>query len=307
MPPLRSLPALSLGPEAAALRQVATQGHVLAVLRNALYLEADEGYVISIVGPDAPDGPLTIRVPDLSALLHPLRDQQGAPFQATPAALEIAGTVRVTWAQVAAWTPILPAHIAPPAARAAAAQTLTTELAYHHFGFWILDFGDELSSNLKSKIQNPKSLDPLQRRLLTHLTALHTAWRAGNTPAANTAAVRLLGLGPGLTPSGDDILMGLLASLHWQARLGALPPEPITTLIAAVQAAASHQTTRLSTRLLAHAADGILYAPAMALGTALLAGDLAAIPAPARRLLTIGHTSGHDMACGLLLATQLSP
>ncbi len=306
MPPLRSLPALSLGPEAAALRQVATQGHVLAVLRNALYLEADEGYVINIVGPDAPDGPLTLRVPDLSALLHPLRDQQGAPFQATPAALEIAGTVRVTWAQAAAWTPILPAHIAPADARTAAAHTLAAELAYHNFGFWILDFGDELSSNPKSQIPNPKSLDPIQRRLLTHLTTLHTAWLGGEPAAVAEAAVRLLGLGPGLTPSGDDILMGLLAALHWQARLGALPPEPITTLIAAVQAAAPHQTTRLSTRLLAHAADGCLYAPAMALGTALLAGDPAAIPAPARQLFTIGHTSGADLAIGLLIGTLLA-
>jgi hypothetical protein len=99
--------------------------------------------------------------------------------------------------------------------------------------------------------------------------------------------------------------MGLLAALHWQAHLGGLPQEPVTALRAAVLAAAPTQTSRLSTRLLAHAAAGILYAPALALGTALLAGDPAAVPAPAHRLFTIGHTSGADLAFGLLLGTRL--
>jgi hypothetical protein len=100
--------------------------------------------------------------------------------------------------------------------------------------------------------------------------------------------------------------MGLLAALHWQARLGTVPPEPVVALTAAVQAAAPRQTTRLSIRLLAHAAGGILYAPAMTLGTALLAGDPGAVPALARALCAIGHTSGTDLAVGLGLGTALN-
>jgi hypothetical protein len=100
--------------------------------------------------------------------------------------------------------------------------------------------------------------------------------------------------------------MGCLAALHWQARLGALPPEPVAARAAAVLAAAPHQTTHLSARLLTYAAQGILYEPAMDLGAALLAGDPAAILAPLARLRAIGHTSGTDLAHGLLLATRLS-
>jgi hypothetical protein len=275
-PPPPTVAALSLGPEAAALRQAPAPGHVLAVLRNAVYLEAEDSAILGLVGPDAPDGPLAVRVPDLPALLIALRDHEGASFRATPAALTIAETIRIPWAHTPRWTPTLPSRLAPPAARAAAAHALATELAPRNAAVQLPDLGGSETDDPKSKIQNLKS-----------------------------KIIGLLGLGPGLTPSGDDVLMGLLAALYWQARLGALPPEPVAALAAAVLAAAPTQTTRLSTRLLAHAAAGILYAPALALGTAQLAGDPAAVPAPARHLFTIGHTSGADMAHGLLLGTLL--
>jgi hypothetical protein len=38
----------------------------------------------------------------------------------------------------------------------------------------------------------------------------------------------------------------------------------------------------------------------MELGAALLAGDVAGVVAPTRRLLSIGHSSGADLATGLL-------
>ena len=275
-PPPPTVAALSLGPEAAALRQAPAPGHVLAVLRTAVYLEAGDGAILGLVGADAPDGPLTLRVPDLNPVLQCLRDHQNAPFRATCTSLEIDASIYIAWAHTTAWTPALPAVIAPPAARAAAARALAAELAPRKAAVQLPDFGGSETDDPKSKIQN-----------------------------LNSKIVGLLGLGPGLTPSGDDVLMGLLAALYWQARLGALPPEPVAALAAAVLAAAPTQTTRLSTRLLAHAAEGILYAPALALGTALLAGDPAAVPAPARHLFTIGHTSGADMAHGLLIGTLL--
>jgi hypothetical protein len=100
--------------------------------------------------------------------------------------------------------------------------------------------------------------------------------------------------------------MGLLAALHWQARLGALASDPVAALTAAVLAAAPQRTTRLSARLLHYAAQGVLYEPATALGATLLAGDPASVPAPAARLCAIGHTSGMDLAVGLWLGTVLS-
>src|SRR4051794_25517029 len=58
--------ALSYGPEAAALG--ITQGTVRAVLHQAVYLESQEGLMVGLVGAEAPDGPLSVRVADFPAL-----------------------------------------------------------------------------------------------------------------------------------------------------------------------------------------------------------------------------------------------
>jgi hypothetical protein len=318
MLPPTQVPARSIGPEPAALRETTTRGHVLAVLRTAVYLEAAGGEIIALTGPAVPNGPLTVRLPDLAPLLPALHTRHNAPFRATPAALEIEGATRIPWAQATGWTPSLPAIIGPPAARTAAAQALSTLLTEHapleSAAHPLIQRLQMISPNTPLSLSGSGAADEgrstltpaITTRLAAHSTALAAAWRDGDTAATAAAAVLLLGLGPGLTPSGDDILMGLLAALHWQARLGALPPDPVATLTATVQAAAPRQTTRLSTRLLHYAAQGILYEPAMTLGTALLAGDPAAVAAPAHALCAIGHTSGADMALGLLIGTLLA-
>src|SRR5690606_7063751 len=55
---------------------------------------------------------------------------------------------------------------------------------------------------------------PLLRRAASGIAALAEwlAWGAG--PAPPSAVCELIGLGPGLTPSGDDLLGGVLIALH---------------------------------------------------------------------------------------------
>jgi hypothetical protein len=72
-----------------------------------------------------------------------------------------------------------------------------------------------------------------------------------------------------------------------------------------VRAAAPQRTNRISARLLWHAGEGTLYAPALDLGAALFGGDAAGVAAPTRRLFAIGHTSGVDLAVGLLAGMRL--
>src|SRR5207244_417873 len=47
--------------------------------------------------------------------------------------------------------------------------------------------------------------DPTQERMANSLAALSGAWQYGDDQEAAVAAASLLGLGPGLTPSGDDL------------------------------------------------------------------------------------------------------
>jgi hypothetical protein len=112
---------------------------------------------------------------------------------------------------------------------------------------------------------------------------------------------RLLGRGPGLTPAGDDALVGYIAmAAHARAAWGLPDPAP---LAAALAARAPGRTTRVSAALLAAAADG-RYAPV--LGAVCRAGP-DALPAAVARLAAIGATSGLDTLVGVGAACGVSP
>jgi hypothetical protein len=301
--------ALSLGPEVAALP--GTAGRVLAVLRNAVYLENAAGHIACLVAEDGVDGPLTLRVRDLSAILGGLRAHPDAAFAATDHALEIVQVTRIRWEAAPRWTPLQPASIgAAPDRRAAVEMLVSLSAAWGPLAGEGADDGcfAEFTLSLRSgrALERSEGLSmTVARRLAARLKEFAAAFQAGDRDVATAALLGLLGLGPGLTPAGDDVVMGLLAGLVWQAGLGLVPGEFVTHLVCAVRAAAPNQTNRISARLLWHAGAGVLYAPAMAVGAALLAGDPAAVAAPARRLFAIGHTSGRDLALGLGSAIQI--
>jgi hypothetical protein len=105
----------------------------------------------------------------------------------------------------------------------------------------------------------------------------------------------LLGLGPGLTPSGDDFLGGAMVALTC---LGMNPlRERIWATLAPV--AATH-TNDVSRAHLAAAAEGYGSAPLHNLIDAIVAGDADAMPQRIAALAAIGHTSGWDAMAGAL-------
>ena len=109
---------------------------------------------------------------------------------------------------------------------------------------------------------------------------------------------RLAGRGPGLTPSGDDVLAGILLVCAMEpARRGALG-----------RLARSARTTALSRAYLRWSAVGQSIQPAHALLDAAAAGDLNAMGRAARSLAAVGATSGRALVAGLALAaTELAP
>lgn len=131
------------------------------------------------------------------------------------------------------------------------------------------------------------------RRLRTGTARLATALRCGT--GLGGAADDLLGLGPGLTPAGDDVLGGVLVTC---AHLAAGAP----VLAAAVRRRAG-ATTALSADLLGHAAEGRAAPPVLGLLDALV-GARPLGPALAD-LLAVGASSGHDTATGVLLAARV--
>lgn len=123
---------------------------------------------------------------------------------------------------------------------------------------------------------------------------------AGDVPGAAGAVRRLLGLGPGLTPSGDDMVAGLLLALRLLGGAtadGARAVWLADRLAATVTHYARDRTTAVSAALLHCAARGQAAAEVVSVLRA-FEGREPAGPAVAR-LLAAGHTSGADLAWGL--------
>jgi len=108
-------------------------------------------------------------------------------------------------------------------------------------------------------------------------------------------APRLLGLGPGSTPSGDDVLCGALVTLAAARDHG---HELLADAIGA--AGVTSRTTRLSGVLLGHAARGECI-PELATLLAALDGR-ADLPTALRAITRVGHTSGPALVEGARLA-----
>ncbi|MCD0450886.1 DUF2877 domain-containing protein [Actinocorallia sp. API 0066] len=129
--------------------------------------------------------------------------------------------------------------------------------------------------------------------------AAHCA--AGDLAKAVPAAERIVGLGPGLTPSGDDVLAGLLLSLRLLGSVldgGNRAVWLAGWLAAAVTADADTRTTAPGASLLHCAAAGQPTAEAAAVLRG-LAGREPLVPA-VRRLALAGRNGGPDLAWGLL-------
>lgn len=237
-------------------------GTVLACFPSAVYVLLPDAAVLALVTSDG------LRLPNALVVAATSREAPFAAYAPGSAARTVDGALeldRVRYRPVRSWAPRERTTGAlHPAAVAALAGLLP---AAPHAGV-------------------------VADRLRAGATRLGQALSTGEGLAA--AADALLGLGPGLTPAGDDVLAGALVT---SAQLGhALPA------LAARVGERGKATTALSADLLRHAAAGRAAPPVLGLLDALV-GARPVGPALAG-LLAVGSTSGHDTATGVLLAAQ---
>ncbi|MBO4275316.1 DUF2877 domain-containing protein, partial [Microbispora triticiradicis] len=126
----------------------------------------------------------------------------------------------------------------------------------------------------------------------------------GSLVESITAAERLIGLGPGLTPSGDDMLAGLLVALRHLGRAAGVPRAVWLAdwLAAAVTFDARTRTTSISATLLHCAARG--EASPEVVGVLRAAAGHQPLEPAVNRLLRLGHTSGADLAWGVQIGVS---
>ena len=124
--------------------------------------------------------------------------------------------------------------------------------------------------------------------------AVATIGRAEPLDALRVVARTLGGLGPGLTPAGDDALSGILFAFR---AMGGPSVEPALLAIAR-----SVRTSDLGAAVLEAAAGGFHIEPVHDLVTAASADDAGAAAKAASELDRFGSSSGADIAYGLRLA-----
>jgi hypothetical protein len=151
-------------------------------------------------------------------------------------------------------------------------------------------------------------LPALPTELEDRLRFLTRALEAHGSADVQDAVTALLGLGPGLTPEGDDVLAGLLVGL------AAVPRErPLARRLGdVVTGLAASRTTTLSAALLRDAADGFAVPALVDLVDALHEVEHSHRTTSHRtladvvvRLLAVGHTSGAALAHGAVAAARL--
>jgi hypothetical protein len=139
----------------------------------------------------------------------------------------------------------------------------------------------------------------------TIVTAMQQALAAWNSAQMLEVARRLIGLGPGLTPSGDDFLVGCLRGLwllHQNQRAASLMRQ---CLRAGLLPDLDDRTTRVGAEFVRHALGGafaeILDWAAL---TLLAPAHLQAVRYAINRVLIQGETSGTDTTLGLLTCLE---
>jgi len=126
-------------------------------------------------------------------------------------------------------------------------------------------------------------------------------WLAGSS---DDPVRSLVGWGRGLTPGGDDLLAGAAVGLHAAGR-----PDLLRRLAAALPADLDDRTTALSADLLrlalaGHACAEVGHMLRTLHATARDPVHRSGLVAATAALLAVGHTSGADLAAGLLMGLR---
>jgi hypothetical protein len=132
--------------------------------------------------------------------------------------------------------------------------------------------------------------------LEAHAPAIVSAMRRRDVDGVCTHGRGLLGLGPGLTPSGDDFLVGLFAVLN----LAGSPCHGLRRACDDILAGAEARTHAISLAALREAARGRVRDSLQVLLRELMSGRAESLRDALARVLAIGETSGRDIVSGIV-------
>lgn len=267
------------GLHAQRLIDAAEDGTVIAVFARSLYVRDNAGRIACFGGPSLGKGPL-------NALCDTWPDGQTVPANAgarwQSGVLRLGDSIGLDVASTAPWHPVRPKQ------REGLALGLKQLTAIPARGLGLM------IPTLVSDAARPSG-DRFQMAAFEGVLAL-AQWLSTPTDQPPETMARLIGLGPGLTPAGDDALGGALVALRTFNSEAAADRLAVWSL-----ARARGATSDISYAHLAAAAEGE-GAAALHDTLAALAGDREELTDAVARLDRIGHSSGWDALAGAVAA-----
>jgi hypothetical protein len=268
---------------------------LIGLTSRGLFVRIGEGRVI-FLSFETWRGPLTLSLTEEIAELRTL--EHGTPVRITPGQLIFPDAgVAVAVHPEAVWQQPPPSHPARPVAER------LDNLHFFASQIALAKNGQGFSGLLPPLLGLPTTTEPDEEPLLATLLGLRQALRNADVPASAETIGKLLGMGSGLTPSGDDVVVGLLLALNrWRPVLW--PGGDLGRLNALVVEAAYKATTTLSANLIECAAQGESDERLVAALDSIVTGHPPTgecVPL----LLGWGNSSGADALVGMTLALTI--
>jgi uncharacterized protein DUF2877 len=268
-------------------------GHVEAAFEHAWNLRMEGGALVTVLARQAGNVAHGIRL--AASLPRDVRPQAGMPVRIDPQRLSFDdASIEVTLSTARLWSPQLrPGMYDRHGSSLEAALTVRKLLCR--------EAARSDSEFLAHVLRLKRTPTPLAVRVSAILDQLDSAVHADDRNGALNAVAQLIGLGPGLTPAGDDFVVGWLAGLALLAKTHGQREflHATCTRVEGLRFA----TTSVSSQHLDDAC-ALLFSERLS--------DLCvaiAVGAPAPRLasrvsaqLAVGATSGADAAAGLMFA-----
>jgi hypothetical protein len=266
------------------LRPHPRQWRVVSTHSHACYLLSDDGKLVALASPRHGNGPFHVVVP---GIIFAGMAQDEIVHSVDGQLLLNAGSIDIRGAEL--WSPRLPQRAIDRSAKS---------LGQH----------DRLRLCENESLVGDAASDPLlpqfHKRAHSALQALQAGWHHADFRQIEEGVIGLAGLGPGLTPAGDDLLVGWLAGIFYCGERCDLRvrAEMVGRRIATT---AAPRTTRLSATWLRHAGVGEFAESWHALAHGLDSGATPAVECAVRRILNTGATSGQAAMTGFCHAQQL--
>lgn len=299
---LMLVPGVSIGKSARALlRKEGGIGRVHSVFDRTFYILTGNSRLMAVVGCQQYNAPINLRIGFPEEVRMKDQVRRGMLVRRSGDKLLIGYNLSVCLRKLKVWRPrelslkVLDARrllrivekVEHLALRHIPAEGLGELIAYRRY--LVSNNLDEIPSNVS-----------IISRAAGRIAGLIQAVRKHDAFGIKKNAIDLIGLGPGLTPSGDDFLVGFFGSLIFSMKSYRHCPSFISRLLRELVFEASSYTTRVSEEFLRHAADGDTAEPINDLLTAMLQNETQQLDLLTSRVIHIGETSGSDLMLGIL-------